>query len=322
MASLDNFRLVVFRAVAEQLSFRKAAEELYLTQPAVSLQIKALEEDIGVQLFDRTGAHIALTEAGGILLWCSQQAHALLVQAENEIAALSQEFAGQLALGASTTIAQYVLPRLLGMFAREHPRVHPTLISGNTEQIVAAVESRKIALGLIEGPARSRGVKLEPFLRDELALIVPAAHEWAELESVPTSAIATAPLLMREHGSGTRREVELALERCGVKPNSLNIVMELDSTEAIKSAVEAGLGVGLISRWAIAKDLRLGTYFKIVEVTGLRVTRDFSIAYAAGAEPHGLANEFRKFLFAHAGPQRISNKAVQPGRVRAHKNLK
>ena len=184
MASLDNFRLVVFRAVAEQLSFRKAAEELYLTQPAVSLQIKALEEDIGVQLFDRTGAHIALTEAGGILLRCSQQAHALLVQAENEIAALSQEFAGQLALGASTTIAQYVLPRLLGMFAREHPRVHPTLISGNTEQIVAAVESRKIALGLIEGPARSRGVKLEPFLRDELALIVPAAHEWAELESI------------------------------------------------------------------------------------------------------------------------------------------
>src|ERR1035441_1273370 len=120
MARLDNFRLVVFRAVAEQLSFRKAAEELYLTQPAVSLQIKALEEDLGVQLFDRTGAHIALTTAGRVLLEYSKQVNALLVQAEHAIAALSGEHAGQLALGASTTIAQYVLPRLLGEFRREY----------------------------------------------------------------------------------------------------------------------------------------------------------------------------------------------------------
>src|ERR1035437_4758895 len=124
MASLDNFRLVVFRAVAEQSSFRKAAEELYLTQPAVSFQIKALEEDIGVQLFDRTGAHIVLTKAGKVLLRYSQQANALFVEAEHEIAALSGDHAGQLALGASTTIAQYILPRLLGSFTREHPRVH------------------------------------------------------------------------------------------------------------------------------------------------------------------------------------------------------
>ena len=107
-----------------------------------------------------------------------------------------------------------------------------------------------------------------------------------------------------------------------MKPNSLHIVMELDSTEAIKSAVEAGLGVGFISRWAIAKDLRLGTHFKIVEVAGLRMTRDFSIAYASGAEPHGVVNEFRKFLFAHAGLPRISNQLAQSDRVRAHKNLK
>ena len=127
MASLDNFRLVVFRAVAEQHSFRKAAEELYLTQPAVSFQIKALQEDIGVQLFDRTGARIALTEAGKVLLGYSRQANALFVQAEHEIAALSGDHAGQLALGASTTIAQDVLPRLLGEFSREHPRVHPTM---------------------------------------------------------------------------------------------------------------------------------------------------------------------------------------------------
>jgi LysR family transcriptional regulator, transcriptional activator of the cysJI operon len=304
MASLENFRLIVFRTVAEQFSFRKAAEELYLTQPAVSLQIKALEEDLGIQLFDRTGTHIALTAAGQVLMGYSQQVGALLARAEDDIAALSGEHAGVLALGASTTIAQYVLPRLLGEFRREHPRVYPTLISGNTEQIVEAVEKQKILLGLIEGPARSRDVKTEPFLGDELVLIVPAAHEWAERDGVTCSDLAAAPMLMRERGSGTRRVIEIALERQGLKRSSMRIVMELDSTEAIKSAVEAGLGVGFVSRWAIAKDSRLGSSFKIAEVEGLRIKREFLVTYAKGPEPEGLAREFRRFLFARSSARR------------------
>lgn len=306
MASLDNFRLVVFRAVAEHLSFRKAAEELYLTQPAVSLQIKALEEDLGVQLFDRAGAHIALTGAGIILLGYCEKVSKLLLNAEHEIAALSGEHAGQLALGASTTIAQYVLPRLLGEFRREHPRVQTTLMSGNTEHIVEALEKQKIALGFIEGPARSREVKAVPFLEDELVLIASTAHEWAERPSVSCSEIASIPLLMRERGSGTRHVIELALQRQGIKRKSLQIVMELDSTEAIKSAVDAGLGVGFVSRWAIAKDLRLDSSFEIVNVEGLTIKRQFLVAYASGPEPQGLALEFRRFLIARAGMQRSS----------------
>jgi DNA-binding transcriptional LysR family regulator len=301
MANLENFRLVVFRTVAEQLSFRKAAEELYLTQPAVSLQIKALEEDLGVQLFDRTGAQISVTEAGRGLLVYALQGQALLAQAEREVGALSGEQAGQLALGASTTIAQYVLPRLLGEFHRLHPRLHLTLTSGNTEHIVEAVEHQTIALGLIEGPARSRDVKAEPFLDDELLLIVPGAHEWAERASVSRAEIASIPLLMRERGSGTRREIEMALERHGVKLSSLQIVMELDSTEAIKSAVEAGLGAGFVSRWALAKDLRLGSSFKIVEIEGLRIPRKFLITHLTSQELQGPAQEFRRFLFSRAG---------------------
>ena len=303
MASLENFRLVVFRAVAEQLSFRKAAEELYLTQPAVSLQIKALEEDVGVQLLDRTGARITLTAAGQVLLTYCEQIKMLLAQTKHEIAALSGEHAGQLALGASTTIAQYVLPRLLGEFRREHPRVHPTLISGNTEHIVEAIEKQKIVLGFIEGPARSREVKTQPFLEDELVLIASTAHEWTERSSVSCSEIAATPLLMRERGSGTRHVIELAIERQGVKRNTLQIVMELDSTEAIKSAVEAGLGIGFVSRWAIAKDMRLGSSFEIVEVQGLRIKRQFLIASKSGPELQGLAVEFRRFVAARAGLQ-------------------
>jgi DNA-binding transcriptional LysR family regulator len=319
MASLENFRIVVFRAVAEQLSFRKAAEELYLTQPAVSLQIKALEEDLGVQLFDRTGAHITLTNAGRVLLDYAIRVNSLLVEAEHEIGALSGEHAGQLALGASTTIAQYVLPRLLGEFCKDHPRVYPTLISGNTEHIVEAVEKQKIALGFIEGPARSRDVKTEPFLQDELVLIVSAAHEWAERAYVSSTELASIPLLMRERGSGTRHVIEMALERQGVKRSSLHIVMELDSTEAIKSAVEAGLGVGFVSRWAIAKDLRLDNSFRIVEVEGLNVKRDFVVASAAGPEPVGVALEFRRFLFSRARTERTLAGARRPQPAGTHK---
>jgi DNA-binding transcriptional LysR family regulator len=296
MPSLDNFRLVVFRAVASHCSFRKAAEELYLTQPAVSLQIKALEQDIGVQLFDRTGTRILLSPAGELLLRYAQQSHTLLARAEQEIAALTGTHAGHLALGASTTIAQYVLPRLLGDFARLHPRVHLTLISGNTDHIVRALLDRTIALGLIEGPARTRDLKTQPFLSDELVLLVSAAHEWAELPSIPAADLATAPFLMREHGSGTRRILELALTRHGIKPKSLRILMELDSTEAIKSAVEAGLGIGFVSRWAVAKDLRLNKAFKIVDVHGLRIHRNFLLATPTTPNPNPLTEDFSRYL--------------------------
>jgi DNA-binding transcriptional LysR family regulator len=301
MARLDNFRLVVFRAVARHLSFRKAAEDLYLTQPAVSQQIKALEEDLGAQLFDRSGAHPSLSPAGKILLKHAERASNILARAEHELAALNGGDAGPLTLGASTTIAQYVLPGLLSEFCQTRPRVFPTLLSGNTEHIVSAVEDRSIALGFIEGPAHSRDVKVEPFLEDELNLIVPAAHEWAERASVMPAEIASAPLLMRERGSGTRQVLERALEHSGIKRRSLRVVMELDSTEAIKSAVEAGFGVGFISRWAVAKDMRLGLTFKIVEVEGLRIRRSFLVASAKGAVPQPIAEEFRRFLFARAG---------------------
>jgi DNA-binding transcriptional LysR family regulator len=322
MASLDNFRLVVFRKVAEHLGFRKAAEELYLTQPAVSLQIKALEEDLGVRLFDRTGTRVQLTPAGQILLGYARQASSLLVQAEQEISALSGDHAGHLALGASTTIAQYVLPRILGEFQNQFPRVHSTLISGNTERIVEAVERGRIALGLIEGPARSREVKTEPFLSDTLVLIVSTAHELAERTSLSRADLQKTSLLMRERGSGTRRVIELALEKHGIRRSSLNITMELDSSEAIKSAVEAGLGVGFISNWAIAKDLRLGKNFRAMQVEGLDIQRNFLLARKVGPDPPPLAVEFRRFILARPEISRGIDAHVKPRNYSADKKRK
>ncbi len=249
MAQLEHFRLKVFRTVAEHLNFRKAAEHLFLSQPAVSLQIKALENDLGVRLFDRTAGRISLTRQGSILLGYANKVATLLSEAEQGLGDGEGEVSGDFFLGVSTTIAHYVFPRLLGAFISEHPRVQFSLHSGNTSEVVQLLLNGKVSVGLIEGPARDRSVRVEPFTEDELVLITPRGFKPDRL-SRPQLLEST--LLMREQGSGSRRVVEKALEKAGIGLKSFKRVMDLDSTEAIKSTVEAGLGVGFVSRWAIS----------------------------------------------------------------------
>ena len=304
---MENFRLRVFRAVAEEMSFRKAAEVLHLSQPAVSQQIRALEEEAGARLFDRAGgdgrgSQIALTEAGRVLLGFAVKAAATMVEAQQALAALNDKVAGPLRLGASTTVAQYVLPRVLGAFLRQYPQVKLSLVSGNTERIVEAVAAEKIALGIIEGPAMRREVKTERMLKDEMVLIVSPNHAWAARKggAIAAAELAKAPLLLRERGSGSRRVVERALKRVGLPLRSLAVAMELDSTEAIISGVEAELGVGFVSQWAVQKVLRLGTV-RVVAVEGVEILRDFSFVRLAGAEVTGAAAAFQRFAMGTAG---------------------
>jgi LysR family transcriptional regulator, transcriptional activator of the cysJI operon len=306
---LENFRLKVFRTVAEAMSFRKAAEVLHLSQPAVSQQIRALEEEVRVRLFDRAGgdghgSQIALTEAGRVLLDYANRAAAMMAEAERALAALNHNVTGELRLGASTTVAQYLLPRILGAFLKQYPNVRMTMVSGNTEEIVEAVAEERVALGIIEGPPMRRDVKTEPMAPDELVLIVSPGHPWAQRKgTIAVEELTTVPLLLRERGSGTRRVVERALKDAGVPLKSLKVAMELDSTEAIISGVEAELGVGFVSRWAIFKVLRLGTV-KVVKVAGLRIAREFSFVRVAGTEAAGAAAAFQRFaLAAVAQPQ-------------------
>ena len=296
MAQLENFRLKVFRTVAEQLSFRKAAELLFLTQPAVTLQIKALEEDLGLRLFDRTGGHVALTRQGAALLRYAQKIAALASEAEQKLSATAGRLSGTLALGVSTTIAQYVLPRLLALFLAEHPRLQLSLRSGNTEAIVQLLLEDKISLGLIEGPARQREVHTEPFMEDELVLIAPPEFAFDRLSH---DQFLASTLLLREHGSGSRHVVETALDKAGFKVKSFKNSIEHDSTEAIKSAVEAGLGVGFVSLWAISKETELRA-LKVVQVEGLRVTRHFFVVTLIGPEPSGPPGAFRSFALDRA----------------------
>lgn len=296
MAQLENFRLKVFRTVADHLNFRKAAEHLFLTQPAVTLQIKALEDDLGIRLFDRAANRVSLTPQGSLLLVYAKKIAALVSQAEQELGSEDGEVSGELSLGVSTTIAQYVLPRLLGAFLDEHPRVQFSLQSGNTDEIVHLLLDNKLSLGLIEGPARDRGIHTEPFMQDELVLILPRAFA---SDRMSHDQLLASNLLMREQGSGSRRVVEFALEHVGLKLKSFRHVMDLDSTEAIKSAVEVGLGVGFVSRWAISKELELGA-LKVVDVSGLKIARHFSLISRTGPEPQGPAAAFRTFAMERA----------------------
>ncbi len=290
-----NFRLKVFRAVSRHLSFRKAAEELYLSQPAVSLQIKALEEEVGLQLFDRSGSRIRLTAAGEELLRYVEKLEAVASEAEGALAAFRGEVRGKLAIGASLTIAQYVLPRLLGPFLQQNPHLEVGVTTHNTERVLEDVVEQRSALGLIEGPARRRDVTLEPVLEDELVVIVPPAHEWAEQREIEVEQLRRVPLLLREQGSGTRLVAELALRKLGLRPRDLHVILEFDMTEAIKSGVEAGMGIGIVSRWTIRKELELGT-LRAVAVRGLRMKRNFSAVYRAGPEPQGAARSFLRFV--------------------------
>jgi DNA-binding transcriptional LysR family regulator len=235
-----------------------------------------------------------LTAAGRILLGYAAKAAETMAEAQRALAALNGEVVGELRLGASTTVAQYVLPRILGAFLKQYPQVHLSVVSGNTERIVQAVADEEVALGIIEGPAMRRDVKTARMVRDEMVLIVSPNHAWAKSGVIDREQLRSVPLLLREPGSGSRRVVERALKRAGLPLRALKVAMELDSTEAIISGVEAELGVGFVSRWAIGKVTRLGTVRRVA-VEGLEMPRDFSFAWLAGAEVVGAAAVFRRF---------------------------
>jgi DNA-binding transcriptional LysR family regulator len=278
------------------LNFSRAAEELLLTQPAVTQQVKALEDELGVPLFDRSGGRITLTAGGRVLLPLADQMKEISDQAFAAVAETSGEQAGELAVGASQTIAQYLLPNFIAGFIKARPRIRIVARSGNTEAMLDALVAHQIHLALIEGPDRRKDLNIEPFFQDHMVLVVPTNHEWADQE-VDIEALKQQPLLMREFGSGSRRVVEKALVAAGLQKKDLRIQMELDSTEGLLSAVEAGFGVTFVSRWAVRNQLSLGT-LKIARVRGLKLSRQFSIAYPAGPAPTGNVGAFHRFLLS------------------------
>jgi DNA-binding transcriptional LysR family regulator len=295
---MENFRLRVFRIVARTLNFRKASEELLISQPAVTQQIKALEEEVGISLFERSKGKVTLTPSGTVLAEYAVKLKALADEAAQAIAEASGTHTDELRVGASQTIGQYLLPKLLAGFRKDFPSVSVYGMSGNTDEVLAALAGHRIDLALVEGPSPGSDVRAEPFMQDHMVLVVPHDHEWAGQE-VAIGDLKSEEFIERELGSGSRRIVEDALAQAGLDPRELRTILTLDTTEGILSAVEAGLGVAFVSRWAVRNQLTLGT-LKLAHVRGLQLTRMFSVVYRQGALPRGSAGAFHRFLLSNA----------------------
>ncbi len=274
---MSDRRLQVFHTVARLLSFTKAAEELHMTQPAVTFQVRQLEEQFNTRLFDRTHNRISLTDAGRRVYGFGEKIFQLYNEMDNAVRELTGDMSGVLILGASTTIAEYMLPVLLGDFKAKHPEVTIRLKVANTDGIVSQIENNEIDLGVVEAPVNNKNLVVEVCRTDQLVLIVPPGHELAKENNVSIKRMVDYPFICREEGSGTREVMIESMTAAGVNLSDLNITMELGSLEAIKGAVEAGMGVSILSKATILKELRLGTLVAID--TDPIISRPFSFVH-------------------------------------------
>jgi DNA-binding transcriptional LysR family regulator len=252
-------RLQVFHTVARLLSFTKAAESLHMTQPAVTFQVRQLEEQFNTRLFDRTHNRISLTEAGQRVYEYADRIFDLYAEMENAVRDMTGEISGMLVIGASTTIAEYMLPSLLGDFKKQYPDINVHLKVSNSDGIVSMVENNDIDLGVVEAPVLNKNLVVEECRKDRLVAIVPPQHALASQQSVAVKELLENAYIAREEGSGTREVIQEYLTELGLQASDVHVSMELGSPEAIKGAVEAGMGISIVSEVTIHKELQLGS---------------------------------------------------------------
>ena len=257
---MGDRRLKVFHNVARLLSFTKAAEAMHMTQPAVTFQVRQLEEYFNTRLFDRTHNKVNLTQAGERVAEYAERIFDLYAEMENSVRDLTGEISGTLTIGASTTIAEYMLPALMGEFKNRYPEINLRLKVSNSEGIVSMVEQNAIDLGIVEVPVSNKSLMVEVCHDDQLVVVTPPDHELAGSgAAVTVDEIVNYPFVSREEGSGTREVIAQYLLDAQVDLDDMNFCFELGSPEAIKGAVEAGMGITIMSRSIIGKELKLGT---------------------------------------------------------------
>ncbi len=278
---MDDFRLKVFQSVAKNLSFTKASQELFISQPAISKHIQELESAYRSRLFERQGSHISLTDAGRLLLEHSERILDGYRRLEYEMHLLHNQYTGELRLGASTTIAQYVLPPVLGDFIRKFPQVSLSLLNGNSRAVETALQEHRIDLGLVEGVCRLPNLKYTLFLQDELVAVVHTRSKLRLPEEIAPQDLLHIPLVLRERGSGTLDVIEQALAGHRIKLSSLHVLMYLGSTESIKLFLEHTDCMGIVSVRSIYRELAAGT-FRVIEIKGMRMCRDFNFVSMQG----------------------------------------
>jgi len=291
---MDTRQLAAFCAVVERRSFSQAAARLGVTQPAVSLQVRALEKRLGTQLLDRSGRRVTPTESG---LRLYRSAQRMLQLEEQLLADVPGEddapIRGRLEIGASTGPAAIVLPHLLCEFQRQNPEVKVELAVFDTQTVVSLVADRELELGIVGAARRHRSVSFEPFFTDEVILACPPGHPFAA-RTVSLDDLKDGPLVLMQPGAGVRQMIEDELRKKGRRLRDLAAPLELGLQESVRSAVQAGYGVTFISRRAVEADLAAGTLAE-ARVKGLDLAREIWIARATGRVPSGAAGAFVEF---------------------------
>ena len=298
---MDTRQLAAFCAVVERRSFSQAADRLGVTQPAVSLQVRALEKRLGAQLLDRSGRRVEPTEAGWRLYRGAQRMLALEDQLVADVAASGEgALAGDLVLGASTGPAAVAIPVALAEFQRLNPDVRVYLTVSDTHSVVERVAARELELGIVGAARRHRGVRFEPFFSDQVILACPPGHAFAG-RTITLDELREETLILMQDGAGVRQVVEDALRRQGVRLRDLDVRLELGLQESVRRAVEAGYGVTFISRTAVEADLAGGRLAE-ARVEGLEVTRQISLASATGRARTRVADAFVAFAREQLAP--------------------
>jgi DNA-binding transcriptional LysR family regulator len=292
---MDTRQLRAFCTVVERRSFSQAAERLGVTQPAVSLQVRALEKRLGVQLLDRSGRRVEPTEAGARLYRGAQR---LLSLEDDLVTELAEEAKGELQgtfeIGASTGPGGVVLSRLLCDFAADHPELHVALSVFDTQTVVERVADRTLELGVVGAAPKHRGVDYEPFFRDTVTLACPPGHRFAG-RTVTLDDLRGETLIVMQDGAGVRQLIEDELRiRAGVRLRDLGVRLELGLQESVTSAVRGGYGVTFISRLSIENDLAAGTLTEAT-VAGLQLEREVLLVRAAGRAETRAARSFLEF---------------------------
>jgi DNA-binding transcriptional LysR family regulator len=291
--------LKVFNSVATNLSFSRAAEELYTSQPSVSTQIKKLEEYLSIRLFEQHGKKVFLTEAGTTLFLYSQKVFSLIDEAVHAIEELKGGHKGRLLIGASTTPGVYLLPKILGTYKSMYPGIVPKLEIANSQRIVEMVNTNKLDIGIVgEEIITPPELHVEPWLKDELFLIVPDQHPWTNKASVHVRDLEHEQFIFRERGSSTRSIIENILANHGLK---VSIALELNNTEAVKQAVSAGLGVSIVSGFSVIGHSGI----VCLPIEGLGFYRMFNIIYHKNKIFSPATKSFSAFLKEVKQPRNI-----------------
>ena len=296
---MDLRQLEIFVKVAELGSFSKAADALFLTQPTVSEHIRTLEDELGVRLLDRLGRGAAVTKGGALLLSYAQRLLALAREARQAMESFQGRMSGELLVGASTIPGEYILPALIGRFKEKFPDIAITLLIGSSQAVTEWVAEGRAEVGVVGARSSHRGIDFRELMPDDIALIVSATHPWHGRKQVTIEELRGEPLLLRERGSGTRGALETALAEAGTSLAAFRVVGEMGSTQAIKQAVKAGVGVSLVSRRAVEEECRAGSVW-CLRMKDLKISRAFYLATNRERSRSPLAEAFRAFVEAEA----------------------